>query len=505
MITALDVIAGESTWSIDCDNAVDWLRKLPDNSVHCWVTSPPYAFIRSYLDKDHPAKAKEIGSEPTIAEYIAAIVAVFAEMFRVLRPDGICWLNLGDTYHIKSGGSDGATLSKHKEGKRALTNGDHIGRRSARPTEAAVFKAGDAYGVPWRVLFALQAAGWIHRGDFVWAKTAPMPETLQGTRWERCVRKKKPMDNAAMRKNKGHDRQKGDGNGKNFESFRPATQAEWELCPGCKQCEGNGGFVLRTGSWRPTRGHEPFFQLVKSMGYYADQFAVLTPPKPATVSRDQYSRVLDQPEEQYGVKHNHETVCTLGANPRSWAALGPEGCKATLCKACKKYWPKGPPRAAKTKNRTTLYKPCTCGANDWVAHYAAYPSGLIEPLVSVATAAGGCCSQCGAQAARCITDLGSITQAKAEAGYPELFSETEFDVKRSVPEIGGWRLTCDCNAGSILPPIVGDPFNGSGTSALVARRLNCRFIGCDLSEDYCSIARHRVTEDMPLFNSGTVR
>ncbi len=78
------------------------LRELPENSIHCVVTSPPYWALRSYLPDGDPAKQLEIGSEETIHEFLKVMRAVFQEIYRVLRPDGTCWVNFGDTYRNKS-------------------------------------------------------------------------------------------------------------------------------------------------------------------------------------------------------------------------------------------------------------------------------------------------------------------------------------------------------------------------------------------------------------------
>lgn len=67
------------------------LKTLPDASVHCCITSPPYWGLRSYLPKDHPLKPLEIGSEPTMELYLQHLLEVFAEVKRVLRDDGTCW------------------------------------------------------------------------------------------------------------------------------------------------------------------------------------------------------------------------------------------------------------------------------------------------------------------------------------------------------------------------------------------------------------------------------
>jgi DNA modification methylase len=93
------------------------LRDLPDQSVHCIVTSPPYFSLRSYLPVGHPAKAAEMGSEPSPAEFVGALVELFREIRRVLRDDGMVWLNLGDSYgrgdRPKSGGDAARGTGAH--------------------------------------------------------------------------------------------------------------------------------------------------------------------------------------------------------------------------------------------------------------------------------------------------------------------------------------------------------------------------------------------------------
>ena len=78
--------------------ALDVLQEMPEKSVHMAVTSPPYWGLRSYLPKDHPAKGQEIGTEKTPDEFVAKLVEVFAEVWRVLRDDGTLWVNIGDSY-----------------------------------------------------------------------------------------------------------------------------------------------------------------------------------------------------------------------------------------------------------------------------------------------------------------------------------------------------------------------------------------------------------------------
>ena len=83
---------------VTCKSAIDLLKDLPDQSVHCIITSPPYYGLRSYLDENDPSKPEEVGAEQTPEQYVEKLVEVFREARRVLRDDGTLWLNLGDSY-----------------------------------------------------------------------------------------------------------------------------------------------------------------------------------------------------------------------------------------------------------------------------------------------------------------------------------------------------------------------------------------------------------------------
>lgn len=143
-------------------DALERLRELPSESVHCCVTSPPYFGLRDYGVKG------QIGMEKTPAEYVAKLVAVFEEVRRVLRKDGTLWLNLGDSYAANSKGSGGATAKQ-------VTNGGSFYK--SRKSEHGV-KSKDLIGAPWLIAFALRTAGWYLRSDIIWAKANCMPESV---------------------------------------------------------------------------------------------------------------------------------------------------------------------------------------------------------------------------------------------------------------------------------------------------------------------------------------
>lgn len=152
----------------DCRNV---LKTLPDQSVQCVVTSPPYFGLRSY---GVGAENGEIGSEPNPTEFIAVMVSVFREVWRVLRNDGTLWLNLGDSYAT---GTSGPRKPTYATGPAvpaswsARSQPERIGTPDGMKTK-------DLLMIPARVAIALQDDGWYLRSDIIWAKKNCMPESV---------------------------------------------------------------------------------------------------------------------------------------------------------------------------------------------------------------------------------------------------------------------------------------------------------------------------------------
>ena len=142
----------------------DILPTLEPGSAQTCVTSPPYFGLRDY------GHESQIGLERTPDEYVAALVAAFRDVRRVLADDGTLWLNLGDSY-----ANDGK-WGGHSSGKHACGGLEHqpIGRNK----RYTGLKPKDLVGIPWRVAFALQADGWWLRSDIIWHKPNPMPESV---------------------------------------------------------------------------------------------------------------------------------------------------------------------------------------------------------------------------------------------------------------------------------------------------------------------------------------
>ena len=151
-------------------DALKVLQTLPDESINCCVTSPPYFGLRDY------GTDGQIGMEETPELYVANLVAVFEEVKRVLKKDGTLWLNLGDSY---SGSGKGQYKDGANDPKRGKTKGmklDGGNKYGLKPK--------DLMGIPWMVAFALRSAGWYLRQDIIWHKPNAMPEPVT----DRCTK-----------------------------------------------------------------------------------------------------------------------------------------------------------------------------------------------------------------------------------------------------------------------------------------------------------------------------
>lgn len=151
------------------------LKKLPDKSVDCCVTSPPYFGLRSYNMDD------QIGLENTYQEYVKEMVDVFAEVHRVLKDEGTLWLNLGDSYSGSGMGSANypeSVIGTKQEGNKGSAT------VKGRGGMTYGLQRKNLLGIPWRVAFALQDFSYILRQDIIWAKPTSLPEPVK----DRCVK-----------------------------------------------------------------------------------------------------------------------------------------------------------------------------------------------------------------------------------------------------------------------------------------------------------------------------
>lgn len=518
------------------------LASLPPASVHCCVTSIPYWGLRSYGTEpqvwgatdpncEHewgdeefvagpgqthgensqrhgrasvvngvaiargrsqgcwcrrcPAWCGELGSEPTPKLFVQHVVEAFRAVRRVLRDDGVLWLNVGDCFAAdgKYGGETG--------GKQAYLDDDNR-KRVGRDKKSTGLKSGDLVGIPWMIAFALRDDGWWLREDWVWAKKNSMPESVSGVRWVRH-RIRNPEFKAQRYIGKGTDENPSSASERlkmnvasaracGVDHERGAVSVGWIDCPGCEKCRPHNGYILRRGRWRHTRAHEFVFMLAKSESYWANQEAVR---EPCVSDGGSCFGSVDSADEaeQAGAqardceRSDRERYIETGKNPRSWAAIASE--------------PNPEP------------------------HFAAFPTQLIAPLIR-ATCPDRCCSNCGAGWAPVIDSTFVPQQDVSEdlviRGHPDQKPMDDSNGWQGVPRgsiqsnVLDYWPTCDCcikcddancnghpkhyrpNPGTVI-----DPFLGSGTTLLVARQLGLNGIGCELSKKYVEIAKRRIT------------
>jgi DNA modification methylase len=409
----------------------DWievLRTMPDESVHCVVTSPPYWGLRDY------GVTGQLGLERTPDEYVAKMVEGFREVRRVLRNDGTLWLNLGDAYVHGVPGGGCVFANGRTQGDRTSYESDKARGREKISTKVAGLKTKDLVGIPWLIAFALRSDGWYLRQDIIWAKPNPMPESVR----DRC-----------------------------------------------------------------TKAHEYIFLLSKSERYYYDQDAIREPLKDASVAR-----LIQDVENQEGSarvpgKTNGNIKAKCGKDFSSKMAGG-GGINANRSG----YFDKdtGEPLCGTTANKKSVWQVTTKGYSE--AHFATFPPEIPEICIKAGTSEWGCCKKCGAPWER-VTERTPMVIARSERTHSKgdtRSSGTMLEPPKS--ETIGCRPTCKCYGGNgefgqatPAPCTVLDPFNGAGTTGLVATRLGRDYIGIELNPEYMEMARRRIEGDAPLFNT----
>lgn len=174
-----DVLDGRKQWCVEQGDSLQLLAGIPDDSIACCVTSPPYFSLRSYLADSDPDKHLELGREKVPdcfgwatgarcgACYVCKLTAVFREVRRVLKDDGTFWLNTTISY-ASGGNGPGRKDSKQR------TNGN-----AALPAKKAPdgWKPKDIVNIPALLAESLRVDGWFVRAEICLTKLSPMPES----------------------------------------------------------------------------------------------------------------------------------------------------------------------------------------------------------------------------------------------------------------------------------------------------------------------------------------
>lgn len=392
--------------TIVCADALDFVRSLPDESVHCAIASPPYFNLRDY------GVEGQMGLDTSPQEYIDHMVTLFREVKRVLRKDGTCWINIGDSYwnstFIRNSSAE-TFQNKGDEGYDEFyaKNGGGVSGKKRRTTVGLPQKSLTL--IPFRLAIALQEDEWIIRSDIIWSKPASMPESVTD---------------------------------------------------------------------RPSKSHEYIFLLSKSRHYYYDQDSIREPVQSSSAEREKYGwngkSIIDQDGKER--RAQPDPVKQMGDR---WAPL-------------------------LGRNKRSVWTVPT--ESNSFAHFATFPQALIEPMI-LAGVPSSVCAQCGAPWTR-ITETQSISRDELPKNDPN-YRPKRYDSGKAGdsgnPSAGqrfhstrmlGSQPTCICDADTDAG-IVLDPFMGSGTVALVARRLERHWIGCDLNAEYVSLANERLSQSDP--------
>ena len=479
------------TVEIICADARDALAAMPDGSVHACITSPPYWGLRDYgLEpvvwggdegcehewaaplppkpgrgnasgdfstsaltnpdrQDELPRAQDsgafcrrcnawrgsLGLEPTPELYVEHIVQVMREVRRVLRDDGVLWLNLGDSYAsgkgtcYNPGGGDGSLGKLRKEA------GAHpLDRGNKSTLTASGLKPKDLVGIPWRVAFALQADGWWLRSDIVWSKPNPMPESVT----DRPTRSHEYLFLLS----------------KSARYFYAAAAIREPLAPASIERisqptfdQQNGGpkDYAKTGVNRHRSARKALEGLAAShKGSHFDK---------GKTAEHQLGRASSAPRQDNPAARNRRSVWEIATQPypKAHFATFPE----KLVEPC---------ILAGTSERGCCPE---CGA-PW------------ERVVEK-----GELREHPDREGRSVRNVAFDGDGYSETGGTLGLTRDSQTV--------GWRPTCKHGA-EPAPCRVLDPFAGSGTVGLVAERLGRHSVLIDASEEYCEMARHRTAQ-----------
>ena len=384
---------------------------------------------------------------------------MFRECRRVLHPTGVLVVNIGETY---AGGGRGGNPAESTYRKQAT----NAGSLTPPCPDTPGVQDGEPVGIPDMLKNALRADGWRHRDTVIWKKPSCMPQSISGWRWERCKVKVKGGKTGAGGIGLGIGANGLRREGITFLESR--NNATWADCPGCAKCLPHGGYVLRKGQWRTTTAHEYCFMFVKSDKYYTDAAGVKEPATGATIARNQYSRVIDDPDEQYAVVHDHEFTGAT-RNPRSVQTWGPEPCK--------------------------------------FSHYASFPKKLPRFFIKAATSPKGCCPTCGIPYSPVVEremnpskefNAGEdLTGGAANMGGNRQTSKglhrNGGNAQGEPGKLLGYRPSCSCPPLPSVPCRVQDPYAGTATTLQAALELGCEADGIELNPQYVQYAIERLS------------
>ncbi|HEY1808835.1 MAG TPA: site-specific DNA-methyltransferase [Acidobacteriaceae bacterium] len=435
------------SYLIRCGHVLEELAVLADESVQCVVTSPPYWGLRDY------GVAGQIGLEANPQEYIAKMVRIFGEVRRVLRADGTCWVNMGDSYcnTDKWGGGKSGNTGKH-----SIAEDGSVPSWTVRSKKDPIpgIKPKDLLGMPWRLAFALQEDGWYLRQDIIWAKPNPMPESVS----DRCTKAHEYIFLLSK-----------------SEDYFFDAEAIKEKC--------STNTHARGGGVNPK---------AKKEGQHS-RMRVDRDPRHTTPRKDRTAHAGMSIQSGLARVKNHHP-------PR---AKQNESFAAAVT------------NIVTHRNKRSVWTMATQPFRE--AHFATFPIALPSHCIKAGTSAKGACAVCGAPLSRIVEAYDTGARQKLADGWdtePGSHGtihrrQGRTDGEGDQPVIAyrtiGWRDCCTLFGAGAIPSVVLDPFSGSATTGVAALRLGRSYIGIELNPEYAAMARRRIEEDRPLFNRSEPR
>lgn len=433
------------------------------------------------------------GLEPSVGMYVAHAAQIGEAVRRVLRADGTFWLNLGDCYSGSGRGPEGGL--KSNGGEPDDPNPASAGGLARdRPLG---LKPKDLVGVPWRVAFALQEAGWYLRCDAIWAKPNPMPESVRDrparsheyvfllSKSERyyydAEAVRGPLAQSTQDRARHHDSNPDD----NPEPDSKWGRDEWRSYPVIGRSfapstlrevlEGYDGEA--TKDYAGARAQDPSATKARIIAgmrkrLEAQGYIYLSDPSDPTRARAGFKRPQVRGDNGTGSLDTSKY-----AKPGGWGELP------------RVLHPLGANLKSVWAIPTQPYPE---------AHFATYPEALVEVCLKAGTSQVGACAICGAPWRRkVLAEDGTIghdwhpDKSLSEGRNRGIVVPGSHDGTYRRVDLG-FSATCDHADAERVPCVVLDPFAGSGTTLAVARRLERRSVGIELNPVYAEIARKRV-------------
>ena len=450
---------------IICGPAKEVLQALADESINCCISSPPYWALRDY------GVDGQLGLEPTFEEYIDKLCTIYDEVKRVLRKDGTCWVNLGDTYNnAPSGKNPGGFQGK------AMRNNPAYNTAQTRQKRNIKYPIKSLCLIPQRFAIEMVNRGWILRNVIIWHKPNPMPSSAK--------------DKFTVDFEYVYFFVK---NNQNLWYFRPdgkVSDRQPDYKSGIEGLDWYWGIRkkkrVKLSLWQGFKyWFEPQYE-PQSETSHPRYARGLTEPPPA----DPDSKELSRPGYESWREKTPVHILPLGRNKRTvWTIPNDGGLCIEDPKIIAEFteWLK-----ARYPQQHAVWTIPTQSFPE--AHFATFPEKLVEPMIKA-----GCpefiCTKCG-KAREKIYDREVVhnrPNTRPDANVrPDNYERIPSDWKPKESKCLGYT-DCGCNA-DWRPGVVWDPFVGSGTTLQVAARLGRNYGGSELKQEYIEMAEKRVMQ-----------